>query len=77
MPAWEPNSNGCTRMHRAWGRSHKCVRCVCAYRAVMSLASLSCGGMAVMSGVQEWSRLLADLIAAFQDLKGTYRKAGQ
>ena len=77
VPPWEPNSNACTRMHRAWGRRHKCGRCVCAYRALMSLASLGSDGRADMAGMQEWSRLLADLIPAFQDLKGTGRKAGR
>ena len=43
----------------------------------MSLASLGSDGRADMAGMQEWSRLLADLIAAFQDLKGTNRKAGR
>ena len=37
-------------MHGAWGTSRRSCRCVYAYRAMMSLASLKCGGMTLPTG---------------------------
>ena len=45
QPQWEPSSNACTLMHRAQGgKNKKSYRHAHAYRAMMSLAPLRCGG---------------------------------
>lgn len=51
QPLWEPNSNDCTLMHRAWGTSKKSYGRAHAYKALMSLATLRRGEISLRTGM--------------------------